>query len=78
MNDEATDIMAYLAKIYFDNRCFVTHEKFRRRGFVIHHLWYIDHDVRRERENFERLVIAVRLSKKTKRKSNKRSYRRYK
>ena len=119
--------MAYLAKIYFDNRCFVTHEKFRRRGFVIHHLWYLEKDAirsnfpkgekgrqdyikalkpyvernparfmlikngihtrldhvrtgltRMKRENFERLVIAVRLSKKTKRKSNKRSYRRYK
>jgi 7,8-dihydro-6-hydroxymethylpterin-pyrophosphokinase len=32
----------------FDNRCFVTHEKFKERGFVIHHLWYIENDVRRE------------------------------
>lgn len=40
--------MAYLARVHFDNRCFVTHEKFKRRGFVIHHLWYIEDDVRRE------------------------------
>lgn len=123
LNDEATDIMAYLALAYFENKCFVTHEKFRRRGFVIHHLWYLEDgkDVTRgmfpkgekgrqeyikalrplveqqpERfmllkngihtrmdhirngltrmkpENFERLVTAVRMTQKTKRKSNKR------
>ena len=45
MKDEATEIMGYLARTYFDNRCFVTHEKFRDRGFVIHHLKYIENDV---------------------------------
>ena len=45
MKDEATSIMGYLARTYFDNRCFVTHEKFRDRGFVIHHLKYIENDV---------------------------------
>ena len=44
MRDEATEIMGYLARTYFDNRCFVTHEKFRDRGFVIHHLKYIEND----------------------------------
>ena len=117
----ATDIMQELARRFFDNQCFVTHDKFRRRGFVIHHLWYIENDVRREQypkgekgryqylkalrpmvekqperfmllkngihtrmdhirngltrmkpENFERLVTAVRMTQKTKRKSNKR------
>jgi len=40
--------MGDLALRFFDGRCFVTHEKFRNRGFVIHHLFYIDNDVRRE------------------------------
>lgn len=40
--------MQDLAIRFFDNKCFVTHEKFKIRGFVIHHLWYIDNDVRRE------------------------------
>lgn len=120
MNDDATNIMQELAIRFFDNKCFVTHEKFKRRGFVIHHLWYIENDVRREnypkgekgrqsyikalkrmveknpnrfilikngvhtridhprnglsrmkRENFERLVLAVRMTIKTKRKINK-------
>ena len=30
LNDEATDIMAYLALAYFENKCFVTHEKFKK------------------------------------------------
>lgn len=123
LNDEATDIMAYLALAFFENKCFVTHEKFKRRGFVIHHLWYLEDgkDVTRgmypkgekgrqeyikalrpmvekqperfmllkngihtrldhvrngltrmKKENFERLVIAVRMTQKTKRKYNKR------
>jgi len=46
--DTATDIMQDLALRFFDNQCFVTHDKFRRRGYVIHHLWYIENDVRRE------------------------------
>jgi hypothetical protein len=117
----ATSIMQDLALRFFQNKCYVTHEKFKLRGFVIHHLWYIENDVRRENyakgekgrytylkelipmieenpdrfmllkngihtridhprnglsrlksENFERLVIAVRLTKKVKTKINKR------
>ena len=45
--DQATEIMSYLARVYFDNRCFVTHEKFRKRGFVIHHLYYLENDITR-------------------------------
>ena len=120
LNDEATKIMQYLALTFYENRCFVTHEKFRKRGFVLHHLWYIDNDVRREnypkgekgrqnymkalkpmveknpdrfilikngihtridhprnglarmkRENFTRLVLAVQMTIKEKRKTNK-------
>jgi|TARA_R100001530_G_scaffold131804_1_gene103687 hypothetical protein len=127
LNDVATDIMQELAIRFFDNRCFVTHEKFRRRGFVLHHLWYIDDDVirsnypkgekgrqmyikalkpkvedmpfrfmlikngvhtrldhirtgltRMKKENFMRLCVAVLLTKKTKRKNNKRRYVRHK
>ena len=48
MNDTCETIMADMAIRFFDNRCFVTHEKFKKRGFVIHHLWYIENDVRRE------------------------------
>jgi hypothetical protein len=119
--NSATDIMQDLALRFFDNQCFVTLDKFKRRGFVIHHLWYIENDVRRENypkgekgrytylkelipmveenpdrfmllkngihtridhprnglsrmktENFERLVLAVRSTKKTKTKINKR------
>jgi len=44
----ASDIMQDLAIRFFDNRCFVTHEKFQKRGFVIHHLKYIDEDRKRE------------------------------
>ncbi len=40
--------MQDLALRFFDNRCFVTHEKFKKRGFVIHHLKYIENDVRRD------------------------------
>ena len=118
--------MSYLARTYFDNRCFVTHEKFKKRGFVIHHLYYIDNDVirgnypkgekgrqeymkdlkpmverepfrfmlikngihtrmdhvrngltRMKRENFIRLCVAVLLTKKEPRKTNKKHYKRY-
>lgn len=48
--DSSTAIMKYLAEKYFDNRCFCTHEKFKSRGFVIHHLRYIPNDV--ERKNY--------------------------
>jgi len=42
--------MRYLAEKYFEDRCFCTQEKFKDRGFVIHHLYYIDNDV--ERKNY--------------------------
>lgn len=120
LNDEATKIMQQLALRFYDNKCFVTHEKFKTRGFVLHHLWYIENDVRREnypkgekgrqsymkalkrmveqnpdrfilikngihtridhprnglsrmkRENFTRLVLAVQMTIKEKRKTNK-------
>lgn len=48
MSEKAEDIMQDLALRFFDNRCFVTREKFKKRGFVIHHLWYLENDVRRE------------------------------
>jgi hypothetical protein len=48
LSEKAEDIMQDLALRFFDNRCFVTHEKFKKRGFVIHHLKYIENDVRRE------------------------------
>jgi len=43
--NEVSDIMQELAIRYFDNRCQVTHEKFKKRGFAIHHIWKIDNDV---------------------------------
>jgi hypothetical protein len=45
LSESASDIMADLALRYFDNQCFVTHQKFKKRGFVIHHLKYINNDV---------------------------------
>ena len=124
LSDEATKIMQYMALTFYDNRCFVTHEKFKERGFVIHHLWYLKNDVRREnypkgdkgrqlymadlkvmvernpqrfllikngihtridhprnglsrmkKENFTRLVLAVKMTIKEKRKTNKRRQR---
>lgn len=48
MNESSESIMQELALRFFDNKCFVTHEKFKKRGYVIHHLKYIDNDVRRE------------------------------
>ena len=48
LNDNATKIMQELALRFYDNKCFVTHDKFKTRGFVLHHLWYIENDVRRE------------------------------
>jgi len=122
LNDEATKIMQELAIRFFNNRCFVTWDKFKERGFVIHHLWYIENDVRREnyakgdkgrqlymselkgmvarnperfilikngihtridhprnglsrmkKDNFTRLVLAVKMTIKEKRKTNKRN-----
>jgi hypothetical protein len=49
MNETSTDIMRFLARRYFNNRCFVTLESYRDKGFVIHHLWYIQNDVKREK-----------------------------
>jgi hypothetical protein len=43
----AKEAMRYMAQFY-DHQCFVTQEKFKDRGFVIHHLWYLDNDIRRE------------------------------
>lgn len=48
MLESSSDIMEYLARTFFNNQCFVTKEKFKRTGFVIHHLKYIENDVRRE------------------------------
>lgn len=48
LENQAGDIMQDLAIRYFNNMCFCSHEKFKKRGFVIHHLWYLDEDVRRE------------------------------
>lgn len=48
LEQQASNIMQDLAIRFFDNRCFVTHEKFKKRGFVIHHLWYIENDVKRD------------------------------
>ena len=48
MLETSSDIMRYLAKNYFNGECFVTKEKFKDKGFVIHHLKYIENDVRRE------------------------------
>ena len=45
--DSSTAIMRYLAEKFFENRCYVTHEKFKDKGFVIHHLRYINNDVER-------------------------------
>lgn len=41
------EIMRYLAKTYFNNECYVTKEKFRDKGFVIHHIMEIENDVLR-------------------------------
>ena len=43
----ATEIMSYLARTYFHNRCRVTLETFKTKGFVIHHIREINNDVLR-------------------------------
>ena len=48
MIESSQSIMAYLARKYFNNRCFVTHNPFKPTGFVLHHLWYINNDVIRK------------------------------
>ena len=50
IDDSSTDIMRYLSHTYFNNRCFVTHDRFKDKGFAIHHLWYIENDI--ERKNY--------------------------
>ena len=47
MLESSTDIMQYLAKTYFNNRCEVTLESFQDKGFVIHHIREIEKDVLR-------------------------------
>ena len=42
MTDEATRLMSEMALRFFNNRCEVTHEKFKKRGFVIHHVIELD------------------------------------
>ena len=42
MSDEATRLMSTMALRFFNNRCEVTHEKFKKRGFVIHHVIELD------------------------------------
>ena len=39
--------MRYLARKYFNNRCYVTLETFKDKGFVIHHIKEINNDVLR-------------------------------
>ena len=48
MTETSTSIMRYLAHRFFNGECFVTHEKYKDIGFVIHHLKYIQNDVRRD------------------------------
>ena len=43
----STEIMQYLARKYFKNRCEVTLEEFKPIGFVIHHIREINNDVLR-------------------------------
>lgn len=42
LTDEATRLMSEMALRFFNNRCEVTHEKFKKRGFVIHHVIELD------------------------------------
>ena len=48
MTETSTSIMRYLAHRFFNGECFVTHEKYKDKGFVIHHLKYIQNDVKRD------------------------------
>jgi len=41
---EAVKILTRLSKL-FEERCHVTHKRFTKRGFTLHHLWYRDDDV---------------------------------
>lgn len=46
--NKSQSILSYLASKYYNNRCFVTLTKFKKSGFVIHHLWYIEGDIVRK------------------------------
>ena len=47
----AVEILSDLAVEFYENRCALTGEKFKPKGFVLHHLWYyIKDDV--ERKNY--------------------------
>ncbi len=43
----STEVMKLVAGNYFNNECFVTRKKWEPRGFVIHHIEEIEHDVLR-------------------------------
>lgn len=45
--NQSVEIMRYLAKKYFNNRCQVTLETFKDKSFVIHHIREIENDVLR-------------------------------
>ena len=45
--ESSNEIMSYLARKYFNNRCRVTLETFKTKGFVIHHIREINNDVLR-------------------------------
>ena len=59
--------MAYLARKYFNNRCEVTLEEYKSKGFVIHHIREIEKDVLRsqfpkgEKGRFEYLKALMPL-----------------
>ena len=66
----STEIMQYLARKYFKNRCEVTLETFKPKGFVIHHIREINNDVLRsqfpkgEKGRFEYLKKLMPLVEK--------------
>ena len=68
--ESSTEIMQYLAKTYFKNRCEVTLEPFQDKGFVIHHVREISNDVLRsqfpkgEKGRFEYLKKLMPLVEK--------------
>ncbi len=43
----APEILGELAHKYFENRCEVTLKKYKPKGFVIHHVRYIEDDIER-------------------------------
>jgi len=43
----SSEIMTYLARTYFDNKCYVSHQKYKPNcKFQIHHLGYISGDLK--------------------------------